>query len=495
MSAVRANIIAAILLLIAKAGFAQLAANVSLGPASQPLEETLEWMVVDSRTIVDANIEPGSAGEITFKVFETIKGDLKVGSVISVENKATLQLKRLTPGQRVLLFLQENRSAKSQQFPLRVRGGRAGFVLDGTEPAFLMDLTTVSGPQGIVAAAKRAAAYRSEAKDYVLLMCRDGLFVTPHLFPQDERLEALAGQWARSKSAENAVTAMRALESFKNDVNIGLAMEALNDTRSLVPRGLGKWQVGYYNVRAAADELLAKWKIFHPKLPESGPILIYQPLRVSRAVFISIAGALALLMIAMFIWRKSAVVGWAIGLSALLAIVGLSVLWRRSASQVDEVMFSTGQSHHEIASYRGGIQYFLMGEWQLQSDLVVGHFDLAAFADAWTTELLVPKPNSRLGGFIAQRVTGYGPGGAIHPITLLRVPYWALMMPFVLLLTRQSWIVLRQLRRRRLGLCRNCGYDLRENSNGTCPECGISMEMRAPAPATSQSAIIHEQIA
>jgi hypothetical protein len=252
-------------------------------------------------------------------------------------------------------------------------------------------------------------------------------------------------------------------------------MDALKDTRSLSPRGLGKWQVGYYNVRAAADELLTKWKIAHPTLPESGPILIYQPLRVSRAFFVWIAGGLVILMIAMFIWRKTAIVGWTAALIAVLAILALSLLWRRSTWQVDEVMFPAGKSHHEIASYRAGIQYLVMGEWELPSDPVVGHFDLARFTDAWTTELLVPKPNSRLGGFIAQRVTGPGPGSAVHPVTLLRIPYWAVMTPFVLLLARQSWIGLRQLRRRRLGLCRNCGYDLRENSNGTCPECGCVM--------------------
>ena len=168
--------------------------------------------------------------------------------------------------------------------------------------------------------------------------------------------------------------------------------------------------------------------------------------------------------------RRWIVVGLA-GLVAVAAIAALALLWRHSNWHVDEIMFSYGQNHHEIASYRGGVQYLLMGEWTLASHTVIGHFDLRAFEDAWTTELLVPQPKPSL-GIIAQRVTGPGPGGIVHRVTLVRMPYWALILPFVIQLVRESLILFRQLRRRRLGLCRNCGYDLRENKNGQCPECG-----------------------
>jgi hypothetical protein len=191
--------------------------------------------------------------------------------------------------------------------------------------------------------------------------------------------------------------------------------------------------------------------------------------------------ALVVIALEMLIWRNTAIVRWTGALLTVAAIVGLSMLWRRSNSCVDEIMFPDARTHHEIASYRGGVQYLLMGDWTLPSQTVIGHFDLRTVEDAWTSELLLPKPKPTF-GIIAQRVTGPGPGNMIlHPVTLVRIPYWALILPFVIQLVRVGLIRFRQLRRRRLGLCRNCGYDLRENRDGKCPECGASSGVQMPA--------------
>jgi hypothetical protein len=57
------------------------------------------------------------------------------------------------------------------------------------------------------------------------------------------------------------------------------------------------------------------------------------------------------------------------------------------------------------------------------------------------------------------------------------VPAWALVLLTAPLPTVRLW---RRLRRRRFapGHCRGCGYDLRGNESGVCPECG-----QAAAPA------------
>src|SRR5206468_4099930 len=54
-------------------------------------------------------------------------------------------------------------------------------------------------------------------------------------------------------------------------------------------------------------------------------------------------------------------------------------------------------------------------------------------------------------------------------------PFYAVAVPFAL--PPLLWLALRSrracvMRRRRLGLCPRCGYDLRGNTSGKCSECG-----------------------
>jgi predicted amidophosphoribosyltransferase len=56
-------------------------------------------------------------------------------------------------------------------------------------------------------------------------------------------------------------------------------------------------------------------------------------------------------------------------------------------------------------------------------------------------------------------------------------PYWAVVG--VLLVLPAAWVVGKLRRRRRIvGVCRTCGYDLRA-SRERCPECGMAIETRA----------------
>jgi hypothetical protein len=67
-----------------------------------------------------------------------------------------------------------------------------------------------------------------------------------------------------------------------------------------------------------------------------------------------------------------------------------------------------------------------------------------------------------------------GPDGSLWN---LAVPYWfvatAGMVPPAL------WLVAARRRRKRVraGLCLRCGYDLRANAGGRCPECGEAVDV------------------
>jgi hypothetical protein len=101
-----------------------------------------------------------------------------------------------------------------------------------------------------------------------------------------------------------------------------------------------------------------------------------------------------------------------------------------------------------------------------------GSFDRELNDNVWAIDSQNPTSRRSVIGFIYASGTGAGPGGSIHRFGLLRIPFWAplsiLMIPFALNLLALR----RQFRRRRLGLCRHCGYDLRESRSGICPECG-----------------------
>ena len=68
--------------------------------------------------------------------------------------------------------------------------------------------------------------------------------------------------------------------------------------------------------------------------------------------------------------------------------------------------------------------------------------------------------------------------GLYYPGLTVAMPFW---LVFSLFGSFPVWITLRRRigkshRRRRLGLCITCGYDLTGNKSGVCPECGTKIE-------------------
>ena len=54
---------------------------------------------------------------------------------------------------------------------------------------------------------------------------------------------------------------------------------------------------------------------------------------------------------------------------------------------------------------------------------------------------------------------------------LINIPLWLPMLGFGPIVTWNWFLVLRRRKRKKLGLCLKCGYDLRA-SKDRCPECG-----------------------
>lgn len=74
------------------------------------------------------------------------------------------------------------------------------------------------------------------------------------------------------------------------------------------------------------------------------------------------------------------------------------------------------------------------------------------------------------------RVSGTGCAFGTARTYMLGLPLWMMLLslgwlPILLVRNRlRSW------RRRRRGLCLNCGYNLQGNTSGRCPECGTAVD-------------------
>lgn len=106
-----------------------------------------------------------------------------------------------------------------------------------------------------------------------------------------------------------------------------------------------------------------------------------------------------------------------------------------------------------------------------------------------TRGLQRPNQASRPGGIIIARPPMPPPQDVLPwlhglPYFELVVPYWSLALLALLYPLWRGGRAVRSFRRRRRGLCRDCGYDLRATAD-RCPECGAAAPAPrgAPAPA------------
>jgi hypothetical protein len=151
---------------------------------------------------------------------------------------------------------------------------------------------------------------------------------------------------------------------------------------------------------------------------------------------------------------------------SLLLCLSLVALWLRSYAPRD---FTFGFDNGNVlfvftdgawTSIARGKESFTLsfGEiWRMAQSQASGHGSLLGVS-------YVSRPT--------QTPPGAGFGGSPGRFLMLAVPF---VYPAALAAAATAWALLaraRLARRSRLGACRKCGYDLRGNASGVCPECG-----------------------
>jgi hypothetical protein len=100
--------------------------------------------------------------------------------------------------------------------------------------------------------------------------------------------------------------------------------------------------------------------------------------------------------------------------------------------------------------------------------------------DAWHLVADVSTPPSH-GQWLAIPAGGVTtPGELRFTYSGMAIPYWCAMLATALLPVLYLAGARRRAKRRALGLCDRCGYDLRA-SPGRCPECGATAPLRVGA--------------
>jgi len=176
----------------------------------------------------------------------------------------------------------------------------------------------------------------------------------------------------------------------------------------------------------------------------------------------------------------------AAGAVALLFAAAAVAMWIRSHWATDSVWVAHGSVTAEVMTARNGCLFHWIGgradiadlggrRFSLQStepsDLVGGNWRF------WTQS----NPR-RLLGVITWGRASYGGKGSTEWGMSILLPYWLLACsaagsaPALLMISRR----LHRRSRRRAGRCVRCGYDLRGNVSGVCPECGAEVARGSP---------------
>ncbi len=193
---------------------------------------------------------------------------------------------------------------------------------------------------------------------------------------------------------------------------------------------------------------------------------------------------------------------------ALTLLVAL--IWLRSHFRADGVQFYAYKEYFRsvsvgktfgVSSARGLLRIRIVryreGEGDVGSTVPNWHFVFEPWgsspinrSDGWPVSLEITQARrhpllvaSHYGWWrTAVHFAGFDIYRAPGAFFMIVLPWWFI----VALLLGIEWVLLRKRvrawRRRRRGLCAQCGYDLRGGDAGRCPECGFSWTVRTSAP-------------
>jgi len=143
-------------------------------------------------------------------------------------------------------------------------------------------------------------------------------------------------------------------------------------------------------------------------------------------------------------------------LICLLLSLALGALWVRGLFKRDQLVFGVGGWKCALAVFPQHA-YFIAIDARSQpiaTDVRTGLSQYPSRARYWEIQYQ------------------HRPGGALR----IGIPFW---LPLLFTIVPPLWwliLKMQKLRRRRDGLCRECGYDLRASSD-RCPECGTPIAM------------------
>jgi hypothetical protein len=496
---------------------------------------TIEWMTADSDVVIRCRLIELADGwrdqagnpwrKAVLEVSEPMKGPTQPGMRVTVPfsqnntNVSTpLEEWERKGGERLLFLVDSARTDEDRdrdtRFPYALRSTSVWrWCIWPQEPwhegktaiAHTMELKAVTSFEAACSATRAAVAeegaqrprgVRGRTGAITLRVPFDSplsWFVLPYktaCVPLDHRLERLAQSWASDPGRRDLVVGV--LSHFQSDQNADILKGFLNDGVFQV-HGDGRAATWHHHLRGQAYETLLRWGVNVPRPPLNQPADTYRPAR-KTLLFVGIAAAAAILVASAFVTLRlrrysprplptGRLLLNAATLALLLATVAAGVLWRRSATVVDELTFCTQDSRCWLSSFQDGIELTRIKGWQRRCEIQYGAFRVGeAPLEFWYPGSEVRTTGAYWRGFrhAAGTVTftpvkeaGFT-RGPLH-FDRWKAPGWSLVivagtLPLLRLLSA-VWRRVRRRRRLASGCCSTCGYDLRASA-GKCPECG-----------------------